>query len=363
MLCIIFDHQLELKKGSNMQNAIFVDLPNLYTQLVKTDLLPAKEMRDYFLNWFDLDRLAESLLGFGNNKEVSIWVFYSHGRIGPSDARIDDIYLNHLISRLNTNKGVTARDVNIPGVQRESLRLVCENCGQNNSIIWNSEKGVDASLIVHLFDTMDSWEKAYLLSGDADYVPAVASLRRRGKVVNGAGFPSASTALVKECFEYINLVAKFFTLDIATYILFKEGGLIENWLKTATPNLRSNPTEKLLIGFDEFKNFSDEFKLHFQGNYDFSHCLKSLESLPKNSLKINIRENKDAANPISELTVDFQYLRFLTLRIPDNLSILSTKLGLMVSKRKLVNGYIDYYHLQYNWDEKVQKYELLDKPI
>ena len=55
-----------------MQSALFVDLPNLYTQLVKSDLLPHKEMREYFLNWFDLDRLAESLIRSGNNDAVSI---------------------------------------------------------------------------------------------------------------------------------------------------------------------------------------------------------------------------------------------------------------------------------------------------
>lgn len=346
-----------------MQSALFFDLPNLYTQLVKSDLLPSKEMRDYFLNWFDLDRLAESLMGFGNKEAVSIWVFYSHGRIGPSDARIDDNYLNQLINRLNKNTGVTARDVNIPGVQRESLRVICENCGQNNSVIWNSEKGVDASLIVHLFDTMDSWDKAYLLSGDADYVPAVASLRRKGKVVNGAGFPSASTALVKECFEYINLITNFFILDIATYILFKEGGLIENWLETANPNPRSKPTENLLVGFDDFKNYSDKFHLYFQGNYDLSYCLKTLEVLPSNSLEINIRENKDTVNPIGELTINFHYARFLTLRIPEKLESLSTRLSVVAGKRKLTNGHIDHYYLQYNWDENLQKYILLSKSI
>lgn len=344
-----------------MQSALFVDLPNLYTQLIKSGLLPSKEMRDYFLNWFDFDSLAARLTS--SSQEVSIWVFYSHGRIGPSDARIDDNYLNQLINRLNTNKGVTARDVNIPGVQRESLRVICENCGQNNSVIWNSEKGVDASLIVHLFDTMDSWEKAYLLSGDADYVPAVASLRRRGKVINGAGFQSASIALVKECYEYINLVTKFFALDIATYMLFKEDGLIENWLETAKPNPRLNPSEKLTIGFDDFKGFEDKFELRFNGNYDFSHCLKTLEALPKDSLEINIQENNNAANPIFELTIDFKYSRFVTEKIPDKLSSLSKRLSLITGKRRLINGHIDHNYLQYNWDESSQKYILLNKSI
>src|SRR5262245_8987121 len=135
-----------------MPSALFIDLPNLYTQLVKSGLAEPKVIRDYFLNWFDFDTLTEVLVGHNANT----WVFYSHGRLGPSDARIDDEYLNQFIDRINKLKGVTANDVNIPGIQRESLNVICQNCGQNTATTWNSEKGVDASLIVHLFDTMDS---------------------------------------------------------------------------------------------------------------------------------------------------------------------------------------------------------------
>lgn len=180
-------------------------------------------------------------------------------------------------------------------------------------------------------------------------------------MINGAGFSNASTALVRECFEYINLATFFFTPDIATYMLFKEGGLIENWLETVSPNPELKPTEKLLVGFDEFKNFSDEFKFYFRGNYDFSRCLRAMESLPKNSLKINTRETRDIVNPIGELIVDFQHKRFLTLRIPEKLTALSARLSLLISKKRLPNGYTDYYHLQYTWDEKTHKYLLLNK--
>jgi len=135
-----------------MSSALFIDLPNLYTQLVKSGLAEPKVIRDYFLNWLDFDTLAVTLAGHNANT----WIFYSHGRLGPSDARIDDEHLNQFIDRINKHKGVTAHDVNIPSVQRETLNVICQNCGHNASTTWNSEKGVDASLIVHLFDTIDS---------------------------------------------------------------------------------------------------------------------------------------------------------------------------------------------------------------
>src|SRR5262249_30446118 len=175
--------------------AVFVDLSNLYNDLIRSKLADPKFLRDYFLNWLDLDLLANRL----TNSSPSIWVFYSSGKIGPKEARISDEFLRNYINRINNLAGVTARDVNIPGEQREQRETAivkCNKCGSDDTMLeWTSEKGVDASLIVHLFDTMDSWDVAHLLSGDADFIPAVASRRRRGKIVVGAGFPGASSAL------------------------------------------------------------------------------------------------------------------------------------------------------------------------
>jgi uncharacterized LabA/DUF88 family protein len=195
-----------IKERSTMRRALFVDLPNLYSNLLESDLQEPRLLRDYFLEWFDFDRLADKL----TDEFAPVWVFYSGRRFGSKSNRIEGDYLNNFIGRINSLKGVTAHDVNIPGQQREPAKYECENCGHQGIAQWESEKGVDASLTVHLFDTMDSWDVAYLLSGDADFVPAVASLRRRGKIVAGAGFPSVSSALVRECYEYVDLREQFF---------------------------------------------------------------------------------------------------------------------------------------------------------
>ncbi len=62
------------------------------------------------------------------------------------------------IERINSFRGVTARDVDIEGKQREQASYECEKCGHQGVAQWESEKGIDASLTVHLFDTMDTWE-------------------------------------------------------------------------------------------------------------------------------------------------------------------------------------------------------------
>ena len=210
--------------------ALFVDLPNFYSELLRSNIEERGFLKDYFLNWLDLDILAAKLTEEKTKSFSGIWVFYSGGRIGPSSERIKGDSLKDCISRINALEGVTARDVNIPGEQREPVPYKCKKCkheGMSESI---SEKGIDASLTVHLYDTMDSWDVAYLLSGDADFVPAVASLRRRGKIVIGAGFSSASSALVRECYNYIDLCGAFLREDVAMYTFFKKNGIAEKWL-------------------------------------------------------------------------------------------------------------------------------------
>lgn len=222
--------------------AVFIDLPNLFGNLIRSKLGEAKFLRAYFLEWLDLDLLI-SHTTFSSS---DIWVFYSKDRIGPADAKITGQVFLDYIDRVNRLSGVTARDVNIPGTQRETISVECTSCGQKVQTDSKSEKGIDASLIVHLFDTMDYWETAYLLSGDADFVPAVAALRRRGKIVIGAGFSQVSSALVRECYSYTNLVDRYFLTDIALYAAFREDGIIEQFLSNIQPEVSNSPTSLVI---------------------------------------------------------------------------------------------------------------------
>lgn len=215
------------RKGTIMtRTALFVDIPNLYTSLLSSGIAEPRDLRDYFLYWFDFDRLALAL----TETYAPVWIFYSGKKFGPKPNRIEGSYLEEFITRINSMRGITAYDVNIPGEQREPARFKCEQCGKEGVAQWESEKGIDSSLTVHLFDTYEAWETAFLLSGDADFVPVVRSLRRRGKIVTGAGFKDASSALVRECYEYIDLQTSFFERDFEVYLVFRQGGLIEKWL-------------------------------------------------------------------------------------------------------------------------------------
>jgi hypothetical protein len=133
------------------------------------------------------------------------------------------------VDRINRLPGVTAYDVEIPGEQREPMTVICKECNNSNLVMWESEKGVDAALIVHLFDTQEAWDHAFLISGDADFTPAVRSLRRRGKLISGAGF-NASKALIRELHDFTNLTNAFVKADFAAYKMFSDGGVVEHWL-------------------------------------------------------------------------------------------------------------------------------------
>jgi hypothetical protein len=220
-----------------MRTAVFVDLPNFYSHLLKSGIEEPRFLRNYFLHWLDLDLLANALTGGAFS---GIWVFYSGERIGPSNERLTGKHLKQYIDRINSLKGVTARDVNVPGEQRQPLRVQCNKCGAEKPVCgecqaeitpeWISEKGVDTSLSAQMFDTMDSWDTAFLLSGDADFVPVIACLRRRGKIVIGAGFSARAAALARECYDYRYLRDVFLREDVAAYAVFREKGVADQWL-------------------------------------------------------------------------------------------------------------------------------------
>lgn len=88
-------------------------------------------------------------------------------------------------------------DVKIRTRQDRSRKLYCKACGSaatqclrcNAPLVAAVEKGVDAALVTDLLS--HAWQRSYdvavLVSGDADYVPAVEYVQAQGlKVVNAA---------------------------------------------------------------------------------------------------------------------------------------------------------------------------------
>lgn len=333
--------------------AFFIDLPNFYSRLLKSGIENPRVLRDYFLEWLDFDLLAHSLV----DDFTGIWVFYSGERIGPSSERISgEIFLTY-IRRINTLQGVTARDVNIRGEQREGITYKCENCEYEGKSEFVSEKGVDSSLTVHLFDTIDSWDVAYLLSGDADFVPVVASLRRRGKIVVGAGFSDASEALVRECYDYVNLSEEFLYDDVLAFKLFRREGLVYQWL-TMDVNHSPEFTEPAKLTFIVGLNMNDaqfmppSVSFYCSNEADLTSRRKLMDELESRFSK-KLRKNKSQAG---------QVLGYNVFISPHGFEAISRKASHLVSSiQGLSTERKDHYQVFYSLNPNSKVYEPIKK--
>lgn len=159
-------------------------------------------------------------------------VFYSNRAMGHGDARISPDKLNKFANRTNLCEGISVIEAGIPGQKSESFEFVCSNYGEKNVTQTRSEKGIDSTLITHLFDTMDSWKVSTIISHDADYCPAVRALRKKGKVIYGAGFPKrASEALIIECYGFINVMKEYANRDLGLFSLFRPKGKLSQLIQ------------------------------------------------------------------------------------------------------------------------------------
>ena len=333
------------------KSALFVDLSNFYSRLIKSGLDTPQGLRNYFVEWFDFSVLSKMLMGISSD----VWIFYSGQKLGSSDSKVVDKDLTDLISRINSQKGVSAYNANISGQQREPYTFTCQNCSHENEGTWKSEKGIDSSLIVHLFDTMESWNKAYLLSGDADFVPAVKSLRRRGKIVIGVGFSrSASSALKRECFEYIDL-DDYISKDLIFYKLFSKTGLLERFFTELVPKNIPMFKQGGATSGDYFLSINLIYPAQSKNTYvivnasDEINTTEWLGELRKLPLEVTVRGNNDFL-----ITFEIHLLEYLK-------STLISFAKRIELSGKTINDSAAYdavgYEISFKWNESLKIYE------
>lgn len=91
---------------------------------------------------------------------------------------------------------------NNDGCRKEILH--CPHCSKE--IVRTVEKGVDTSIAIELFHyALDNiYDKAVLVSGDEDFVPAVEYIQRRGNQIIHAGFKNKAFTLRKACWANVN---------------------------------------------------------------------------------------------------------------------------------------------------------------
>lgn len=81
----------------------------------------------------------------------------------------------------------------------------CPYC--HNPISRTVEKGVDTLIAIELFHFAleNVYDKAILISNDADFVPAIEYIQRKGKNIIHAGFKTQGMTVKRACWDHIDL--------------------------------------------------------------------------------------------------------------------------------------------------------------
>jgi uncharacterized LabA/DUF88 family protein len=102
---------------------------------------------------------------------------------------------------------------------QEGCRKEIINCPYcHKELIRTVEKGVDTTIAIELFHyALDNvYDKAILISDDADFVPAIEYIQRRGNHIIHVGFKNQAFEIKKACWDHINLediMSDFLTPD------------------------------------------------------------------------------------------------------------------------------------------------------
>ena len=174
----------------------------------------------------DYRKVAERLVGGRELREVRYYV----GAVAEDLSRVRE--QRRFLASLR-EQGVVVflgriqRDRMSPQAREERRRLRSAFAGREHEVprdlfetlrnYWNSappqykEKGVDTRISVDLVDLAyrDEYDVAYLLSGDADFVPAVEVARRLGKTVFVAS-PRPGYELTKAVQHYLRVTRDWF---------------------------------------------------------------------------------------------------------------------------------------------------------
>jgi len=203
---------------------IVVDGPNLYNSVARclareTDQVSA---RDYLKRYFDIDRFIIATIRPSYRDlmyaipRLGIVIFHSARRLGSDKTvKLMDREVIDFWARQGAIPFCSTELVALPGTQEELTEAVCptcdetilcQRCHQPARMAERREKGVDTSITTYLLETADRWESVCIISGDADFVPPVRSLKRRGKRVFCAVEPgSEHRDLTQVCTSHFEL--------------------------------------------------------------------------------------------------------------------------------------------------------------
>jgi len=197
---------------------ILVDGPNLYNDVGRYLAIQEPPPRSYFTDWFDIDRLVRATVPEIDRwkNDLGIVLVHSRNKLGESGAA-------HHLAGAHEVDPFWARQ----GANPRSSSLLIEIPGSGGK----KEAGVDVAIVTYLFETMTSWDLAILFAADADFVPAVWSLRRKGKSILCASRDTGQRGpLVQACQDYRPWDAAFLDADAAMARALEHDGAFDKFL-------------------------------------------------------------------------------------------------------------------------------------
>lgn len=150
-----------------------------------------------------VSKAAELLVATGDTEPLILDETIVHASVeDPREANLRAWLTNWLARQPSFDVKIRARKLRRHPVHCRSCgndMTLCTKCQETLTI--SAEKGVDAALVTDLLSL--AWQHAYdvavLVSGDADYIPAVEYVQSRGLKVVNAAWGSKGHELRREC--------------------------------------------------------------------------------------------------------------------------------------------------------------------
>jgi hypothetical protein len=171
----------------------------------------------YYRDWFDIDRLVEATISRDMQpwRDLGIVVFHSNKAMGDrgKEHRFESPAQENFWARQGGNPNTATHLVEIQGAPA------------------GKDAGMDTTIVVYMFETMDRWDAAVLFTNDADFVPAVWALRRKGKrVFCAAPVGDRDSPLVRACQHFYHWNLGFLSTDRLFFTCAQKGGALDQVL-------------------------------------------------------------------------------------------------------------------------------------
>ncbi|MBN4077380.1 NYN domain-containing protein [Sulfobacillus acidophilus] len=170
----------------------------------------------------DFTKLADWLVKKANGSHL--WGAYYYTSIEENIANTSDTQqkLSGFLDMLETQSGFFVKTF-----KRKVSNINCLQCGSENRYIL--EKEVDTAMVAHMVNlaATNAYDAIVLLSGDADYAPALEAIRSLGKQAYVASWAGAgvSKRIRNAAFDHIDMLLglEFFERELSEYEEVEEG--------------------------------------------------------------------------------------------------------------------------------------------